>query len=66
MIKKDKERGHHKKTSKSRRAYVACESASDSSFFVFLNHGTFRSIVTNFTTIITIASKFTFPILTIF
>lgn len=31
MIKKDKERRHHKKPSKYRRAYVDCESASDSS-----------------------------------
>ena len=31
MIKKDKEKGRHKKSSKSRRAYVSCESASDSS-----------------------------------
>ncbi|XP_050902541.1 uncharacterized protein LOC127114361 [Lathyrus oleraceus] len=31
MIKKDKEKGHHKKYSKSRRVYVAWESESDSS-----------------------------------
>ena len=31
LIKKDKEKGHHKKSSKSRRAYIAWESESDSS-----------------------------------
>jgi hypothetical protein len=31
MIKKDKEKGHHKKSSKSRRVYVTWESESDSS-----------------------------------
>ena len=31
MIKKDKEKGHHKKSSKSWRAYVIWESESDSS-----------------------------------
>lgn len=31
MTKKDKEIGHHKNSSKSRRGYVACESESDSS-----------------------------------
>ncbi|XP_050896005.1 uncharacterized protein LOC127102702 [Lathyrus oleraceus] len=31
IIKKDKERGHHKKSSTSRRSYVACASVSDSS-----------------------------------
>lgn len=29
FIKKDKEKGHHKKSSKSRRAYIAWESGSD-------------------------------------
>lgn len=31
MIKKDKDKGHHKRPSKSRKAYVSWESASDSS-----------------------------------